>query len=766
MYDAAASKRSAHIGRLRIAIRGAVQGVGFRPFVYRLANELRLKGFVKNSPRGVLIEVEGNGGTIDQFLLRIPRELPPRSFIQSLESTHLDAIVFSDFRIEDSDEEGVKKALVLPDVATCPDCLEDVLNPENRRYRYPFTNCTNCGPRYSMIRSLPYDRRNTTMARFEMCAECLAEYDDPLDRRFHAQPNACPECGPQLELWDAEGKVTATRGGALIAAADAVRKGSIVAVKGLGGFHLICDAANDKAVQELRLRKRREEKPLALMCPSIEFAMALCSISDLERRLLTSPEAPIVLLTAKKDAKISSRIAPGNPYLGVMLPYTPLHHLLTREVSMPVVATSGNLSDEPMCIDENEAIERLGGVADAFLVHDRPIERHVDDSIVRVMAGREMVLRRARGFAPLPFEVRGAREPIVAAGAHLKNTVALAKDGDAFVSQHIGDLETKEAFDAFGRVIKDVEHLYDIRPSIAACDMHPEYISTKWADRSGLRSFPVQHHYAHVLACMTENEVHPPVLGIAWDGTGYGSDGTIWGGEFLSINETGFERAAHLRTFRLPGGDSAVRDPRRTALGLLYELLGEKLFERKDLFPVVSFSDAELNVLRKMLSQCLNSPLTSSAGRLFDAVAAILGLRKHCAFEGQAAMELEFLARDSETSSYELRLVKENGSPIIVDWEPMILSLLSDINCGIPAATTAARFHNSLVEMIAAVASECGTESIVLTGGCFQNRYLLEHSVKRLRKDAFKVYWHQRIPTNDGGISLGQIAAAVRADQE
>ncbi|HTH50857.1 MAG TPA: carbamoyltransferase HypF [Pyrinomonadaceae bacterium] len=753
-----AAKRKLEKQRLRIKVRGAVQGVGFRPFVYRLATSLELFGSVNNSPDGVTIEVEGPREQLHSFLLRLSQEKPPRSFIQSLESSWLDPSGHSDFVIGESGRDGAKTAIVLPDIGTCPDCLSDVFDPEDRRYRYPFTNCTNCGPRYSIIRSLPYDRANTTMAAFEMCDACRAEYEDPMDRRFHAQPNACPDCGPQLALWDGEGKAVASRDTALIGAADAIRDGAIVAIKGLGGFHLVCDAGNDKAVRELRRRKHREEKPLALMSPSIENVLQFCHVSSIERSLLTSPEAPIVLLRAKEIAPLSPLIAPRNPYLGVMLPYTPLHHLLMHELQFPVVATSGNLSDEPICIDEREAVERLAGIADVFLVHNRPIERQVDDSIVRVMMRREAIVRRARGYAPLPFRVEGGRGCVVAAGAHQKNTVTIAVDDQAYLSQHIGDLETPEACAAFDRVTDDIERLYDVQPRSAACDLHPDYVSTKWASGSGLETIPVQHHYAHILSCMAENEVAAPCLGVAWDGTGYGTDGTIWGGEFLTINDVGFERAGHLRTFRLPGGDKAMREPRRSALGLLYELLGDKVFDRRDLFPVVAFSDAELRTIKKMLAQDINSPVTSSAGRLFDAVASILGLRERVAFEGQAAMELEFCSDPDETGCYNFELA--HGG--VLDWEPMLRELVSDIDSGGKPRIISAKFHNTLVAMISSVASDVGHERVVLSGGCFQNRYLLEHTADRLTRDGFRVYWHQRVPTNDGGISLGQAAAVAR----
>lgn len=771
--------------RLRIAIRGAVQGVGFRPFIYRLATGLGLSGWVNNSPQGVLVEVEGRAQTLRSFLLRVETEKPPRSFIQSLEPSFLDPAGYTSFEIRTSCEAGEKTALVLPDIATCAECLEEIFDPNNRRYLYPFTNCTNCGPRFSIIDSLPYDRANTTMRQFTMCDECRCEYENPLDRRFHAQPNACAACGPRLQLWNRGGEILSSSHQALREAADAVRRGGVVAVKGLGGFHLIVDARDDKAVRGLRERKRREEKPFALMYPSVEMIERECEVSDLERRLLVSVESPIVLLRRKRDAafQISQQVAPANPYLAIMLPYTPLHHLLMRELGFPVVATSGNLSDEPICTDERDAIERLSGIAELWLVHNRPISRHVDDSIVRVIMGRELVLRRARGYAPLPIHLAQAKSepPLLAVGAHLKNTVAALTGEDVFVSQHIGDLETAQAFAAFKRVIADLERLYELEPTLVACDAHPNYISTEFACKSNLPVVSIQHHYAHVLACMGENELQGPVVGVSWDGTGYGLDGTIWGGEFLRVPSSSegacacrdercdvpFHRVAHLRTFRLPGGEKAVKEPRRVAVGLLYEVFGEDIFSMRELAPVQDFSERERDILKSMLKRGVNCPVTSSAGRLFDGVAAIAGLRQIVRHEGQAAMELEFALDGVETDErYGFEITRSETSTIIVDWEPIVRGVLADVRLRIPVRTISARFHNTLVEAILGVARRVGEERIVLTGGCFQNKYLTERAVRRLREEGFRPYWHQRIPPNDGGIALGQALAAVRAQRK
>ena len=762
--------------RLKVIVRGAVQGVGFRPFVYRLASELKLKGWVSNSSQGVFAELEGPRTALDEFSIRLRKEKPPRAIIQSLESSFLDAIGYSGFEIRESKAAGDKSALILPDIATCLDCLREVFDLTNRRFRYPFTNCTNCGPRFSIIEALPYDRTNTSMKKFMMCPDCEREYRDPLDRRFHAQPNACPRCGPQLQLWDKNGRTLSEKDDALQRATDAIRSGKIVALKGIGGFQLIVDACNGAAVVRLRERKHREERPFALMYPSLDAVRADCEVSGLEERALVSPESPIVLVkrdhwagqangSASRLHQLAEAVAPRNPNLGVMLPYSPLHHLLMRELGFPIVATSGNLTDEPICIDEHEALQRLHGLTDLFLVHDRPIVRHVDDSIVRGMCGREMVLRRARGYAPLPIAVRSKIEnreskTVLAVGAHLKNTVALKINNNIFVSQHIGDLETKQAYSAFQHSIQDLPRLYDARIDIVACDMHPDYLSTKFATQLGSPNKPIQHHLAHVVACMAENEIEPPALGVAWDGTGYGLDGTIWGGEFLLVKGNGsFERVAHFRQFRLPGGNRAIKEPRRSALGLLYEIFGDGAWDFPPL--VADLSEQEKSLLRQILEKQINAPLTSSVGRLFDAVAALLGLRQTSSFEGQAAMELEFTRQGGVADAYSF--VVTTTAPIVVDWAPGILQLVDDVAGGEDAGLMSAKFHTGLVEAAVDVAKKIGESKIVLSGGCFQNRYLTERIIERLREENFRPYWHQRIPPNDGGISAGQCVAASQS---
>ncbi len=752
--------------RLKIEIHGAVQGVGFRPFVYRLATELALTGWVINDTRGVFIEVEGPAEQVARFAERLPAEKPPRAIIQSLQADPLPPAGYTTFEIRHSDHRGTKTVLILPDIATCDDCRRELLNPADRRYRYPFTNCTNCGPRFTIIQALPYDRPNTTMRGFVMCPDCQAEYDNPLDRRFHAQPNACPVCGPRLELRDPANHRLSRDDDALRAAVDALAQGQIVAVKGLGGFHLMVDAANAEAIARLRERKPRRDKPFAVMVRDLPQAHSLCEVNQQAEALLASPEAPIVLLPRKPAAPIAENVAPGNPNLGIMLPYTPLHHLLLGEFGGPLIATSGNLTDEPICTDEDEAVTRLGHIADLFLVHNRPIERHADDSVAWIVDHQPRLLRRARGYAPLPVLLKHPAPTILAVGAHLKNTIALSVERQVFISQHIGDLETAEAMAAFERVIADFIRLYEAEPATIAHDMHPDYLSTQWA----VARFPadrrvaVQHHHAHLAACLAENQTGGPALGVIWDGTGYGPDGTIWGGEFLLGGAAEFRRVGHLRPFRLPGGDAAIKEPRRSALALLWELYGPDALEQVDLPPVQALGPAEQRLLGQMLQKGINTPQTTSAGRLFDAVAALLGLHQTVTFEGQAAMALEFIADPQETAVYPLPLeasaAGENPA-FVLNWYPMLESLLADRRQGVEPAVMAARFHNTLVEATVAVAKQVGEPRVALSGGCFQNRRLVEQTAARLRQAGFEVLLHRQVPPNDGGISLGQVAVAA-----
>lgn len=760
--------------RLRLAIRGAVQGVGFRPFVYREATSRGLDGWVLNSSQGVFAELEGERAGLEALLEAVRRDAPPRAVVTSLEPTWLDPAGHRGFAIRESQREGDAAAVVLPDIATCEPCRREIFDPSNRRFRYPFTNCTNCGPRFSIIERVPYDRANTSMRGFDMCADCAREYGDPADRRFHAQPNACPVCGPSIRLWARDATTLALGDEALRRVVAAIAGGAIVALKGLGGFHLIADGENEAAVSELRARKHREEKPFALMYPSLERITEDCLVDPIEARLITSPESPIVLLTRSTGARsvVARAVAPGSPTLGVMLPYTPLHHLLLADLGRPVVATSGNLADEPIATDEAEARERLGGIADLLLVHDRPIVRHVDDSIVRVMLGRELVMRRARGYAPLPVPAGPATGRAVAVGAHLKNTVAVSTAEGIAVSQHIGDLETPEATEAHRRVVSDLQSLLQVEPGVVVTDQHPDYLSTRHGGRLGLPVVRVQHHVAHVAACMAENDLQPPVLGVSWDGTGYGADGTVWGGEFLVIRSGGWERAACLRPFRLPGGEQAVREPRRSALGVAWAA-DEAGAEQVRAAAEAGFERPEIDVLRRALARGLNVPVTTSAGRLFDAAASLAGLAQRSTFEGQAAMALEWAFDEAASGAYPLAVVDDGERwsasmagwqppAFIVDWEPAIRALARDRAAGASQGAMSARFHRMLAAAVVQVAERVGEVQVVLTGGCFQNRRLTELVVEALLRAGFRPYWHQRLPPNDGGIAAGQLAAWAR----
>ncbi|MBS1829001.1 MAG: carbamoyltransferase HypF [Acidobacteria bacterium] len=726
--------------RLRYRIQGTVQGVGFRPFVYHLARQNGLAGWVSNTSAGAELEVEGDHRALMEFDGRLESDKPAHCFYAGLERLELPVEGASDFSIRNSLDSGPRRALILPDLATCPECLREIFDTRNPRYRYPFTNCTHCGPRYSIIEAVPYDRYNTTMRGFPLCLRCFEEYHDPRDRRFHAQPVACPDCGPQLAWWSPQGTALCKSEDALQAALQALRDGRIVAMKGLGGFQLLADARRQDAVELLRARKHREAKPFAVMMPCLDAAERWCSISPAERDLLTSPAAPIVLLAHRAEALIAPAVAPHNPYLGVMLPYTPLHHLLMAGLGFPIVATSGNLGEEPILIDEIEAVQKLGPIADGFLVHDRPIARPVDDSVVRLIAGKPTVLRRARGYVPLPVRVNHDLPPSLAVGGQMKNTVAIASGREVFLSQYIGDLTNTASYERFTATIGDLQRLHQITPEHVICDLHPDYLSTRYAESSGLPRESVQHHLAHVLSVIAEHGIREPVLGISWDGTGFGPDHTIWGGEFLLVNGAACHRIAHLRPFPLPGGDHAVRDPQRVAQGLLYALRGP------------AQSDAPQPILR-MLATGFNSPLTSSAGRLFDAVASLLQLATCNSFEGQAAMQLEFAIEDDpEARHYPFPLTGDQ-----LDWGPLIEALLAERDSGVPSGILATRFHRTLVEAILAVARHAAIPRVALTGGCFQNKWLAEHTIERLREEGFSVYWQQQVPPNDGGLALGQI---------
>jgi hydrogenase maturation protein HypF len=721
--------------RLRITLRGAVQGVGFRPFVYRLATEMSLTGWVLNSSAGLVVEVEGPTEQLNRFEQRLEQERPRASVVSVRESAWLVAEGATRFEIRASDHDSGKTVDVLPDLATCSDCREELFDPENRRFEYPFTNCTNCGPRYTIVVDIPYDRPHTSMRDFVFCPRCREEYENPANRRFHAQPNACPVCGPRLD-------------GTLGDTVEALRQGEIVALKGIGGFQLLVDARNPEAVARLRERKHREEKPFALMMPSLEVVRTYCEVSPAEVELLESQAAPIVLLQPKPGTDIAANVAHCSPYLGVMLPYSPLHHLLMEECRFPLIATSGNRSDEPIAIANDEAAVRLKDIADHFLMHNRPIVRACDDSVVRLTRGRAGILRRARGYAPLGIHISQSLPPVLAVGGHLKNTVAIGVGQDVFLSQHIGDLETLEARAAFEKAIYDLCRLYSFKPEVVACDLHPDYASSHWAEKSGLPLVRIQHHQAHVAACAAEHNVQGAYLGISWDGTGYGLDGAIWGGEFFHVEGGQFQRIAHLRSFGLPGGDAAVREGWRSAASLMVEVFGSQ----PALPDVGTQSPGKPRLdeakVRYMLERGINVIPTTSVGRLFDAVACISGVARQNHFEGQAAMLLE----------NEIGLLRTEEAYALPggDWGPLISALMADKVAGVPVPRIAARFHNGLVEWILEVAASSKLKEIVLSGGVFQNRYLTERAATLLESRGFVVHTHQRVPPNDGGIALGQ----------
>jgi hydrogenase maturation protein HypF len=728
------------VQRLRITLHGAVQGVGFRPFVYRLATEMGLTGWVLNSSAGLVVEVEGAADQLTHFEQRLERERPKASVVTVHEAEWIAAEDSTQFEIHSSDTDSGKSVNVLPDLATCSACREELFDPANRRFQYPFTNCTNCGPRYTIVVDIPYDRPNTTMREFVLCPRCREEYENPSNRRFHAQPNACPVCGPKMN-------------GTIEDAAEALLQGEIVALKGIGGFQLLVDARQPGAVGRLRQRKHREEKPFALMMPSLEVAREYCEISPAEVQLLESQAAPIVLLQPKPGTDIAWNVAHCSPYLGVMLPYSPLHHLLMEECRCPLVATSGNRSDEPIAIANEEATTRLKDIADRFLMHDRPIVRACDDSVVRFTRGRAGILRRARGYAPLGIRVRNNLPAVLAVGGHLKNTVAIAIGQNVFVSQHIGDLDMLEARGAFERAISDLCRLYSFRPEIVACDLHPDYASTHWAENSGLPLVRLQHHQAHVAACAAENGVEGEYLGVSWDGTGYGLDGTIWGGEFFRVDGNHFERLAHLRPFGLPGGDAAVREGWRSAASLLFTTFGphSQITEMADAAPGKPRLDG--SKIRYMLERGINLVQTTSVGRLFDAVASLTGVARQNRFEGQAAMLLENeIGRLRTEEAYSL-----SGG----NWEPLIRAVVAERRAGAPTSLIAAKFHNALVSWILEVAASAGLKQTVFSGGVFQNRYLTERTAAVLESQGFTVYTHRQVPPNDGGIALGQAAMSM-----
>jgi hydrogenase maturation protein HypF len=751
-------------------VRGVVQGVGFRPFVYRLAQEHNLKGWVRNTSGSVEIEVEGDEETVDSFVRDLKTEAPPMARIENVEVIFYPTKGYTEFQIEESLSREGQYQLVSPDIATCEDCKAEIFSSDDRRFGYPFTNCTNCGPRFTIIEDIPYDRPKTTMRQFQMCPQCQREYHDPLDRRFHAQPNACPQCGPSLELVDGNGNPVKSRN-AIKAVSDRLKAGEILAVKGLGGFQLACDATSEVAINTLRVRKRRPSKPLAVMIGTLGDIEKHCLISEEERKLLESPLCPIVLLRWKRSSSnISSAVAPNLNYLGVMLPYTPLHHLLLKETGLPLVMTSGNLSEEPIAKDNDEALTRLRGIADYFLLHNRGIYARYDDSVC-MLEGTPQVIRRARGYAPYPIFLPFKSKQVLACGAELKNTFCLTKDEHAFLSQHIGDMENEETLEHFENTVELYEKLFRVEPEIIAYDLHPEYLSTKYAVEAGakasLKLAPVQHHHAHIVSCLAENKVEGPVIGVAFDGTGYGTDGTIWGGEFLLADFGSFKRVGHLECVPLVGGEAAIKKPYRMALSYLYSLMGED-FKLEGL-PLSRLESAELDIIKQQLRKGINSPLTSSAGRLFDAVSALAGVRGEIDYEAQAAIELEMLASDEtdKSESYPFSIDEEGGIGV-VKLKELFSAVVQDVRNKIPVPVISLKFHNTAAEIIAEmcklIAGESGINQVALSGGVFQNRLLLKLATSALQREGFDVLTHHLVPANDGGISLGQAVVANFAD--
>jgi len=825
--------------RVRVNINGIVQGVGFRPLVYRYAKRGNLAGWVSNTSEGVVIEVEGNSEKVDDFLKSLKSFPPPQAKITRLSTSLIPPQNDKQFEILPSIVHSQVKTQISPDIATCPECLEELSSPGDRRYLYPFLNCTNCGPRFTIIKDIPYDRNKTTMEKFMMCSQCQEEYQDPLNRRFHAQPNACPECGPQVTLVQSDEVVAsevsrlslrAKRSNLEIATSSALggllamtpnpktqssgvraiketvkllKKGKIVAIKGLGGFHLACDATNEEAVRNLRQRKYRENKPFALMAGDLEIAKKFCQVSPEEEELLLSVKRPVVLLKKKTQIVADSRrrlsqiveqVAPNNKYLGFMLPYTPLHYLLFYELrttnyeSLSVlVMTSGNICEEPIAYENEEAVSRLSTIADYFLFHNRDIYTRCDDSVTRIFLPmkREMLIRRSRGYAPSPLTVPLIfKNEILACGAHLKNTFCLAKGNEVFISHHIGDLENLETLVALEKSVKHFKKLFAIEPAIIAHDLHPEYLSTKYAQNlltlnSQLSTIPVQHHHAHIVSCLADNGVdNHKVIGVAFDGTGYGEDGNIWGGEFLIADYADFERKAHLKYLPLPGAEQAIKEPWRMAATYLYETYGEG-FLRLNLDFTSRLNKSRWAVLEKMIKRRINSPLTSSMGRLFDAVSSLLGLRDEITYEGQAAMELEMAIKSVQSSKFKVKSYKygieQEKKFFIIKPKEIIMGIVEDLKHSVPVGAISFKFHNTIVEMIVETCMKIRSDfnqnyklrtmnselnEVALSGGVFQNIFLLDRTFNRLIKEGFKVYLHRQVPTNDGGISLGQAVIA------
>ncbi|WP_206156823.1 carbamoyltransferase HypF [Candidatus Roseilinea sp. NK_OTU-006] len=751
--------------RWRLIVRGIVQGVGFRPFVFGLARRLALAGHVGNDSGGVFIEVEGAPSALAAFLRELRANPPPLAMMDSIEVEAVPVRGESAFVIVESEARAEANTSISPDVCVCDDCLRELFDPADRRYRYPFINCTHCGPRFTIIQDIPYDRPLTTMSAFPMCPVCAREYHDPTDRRFHAQPVACPTCGPRV-WFEAPGQPTLHDDDAIRAAQAALRDGWIVAVKGIGGFHLACDATNDAALCALRRRKGRGDKPFAVMVRDLAAARALAEMDDDQIALLTSKARPIVLLRRRPDAPLSELVAPGNAYVGLMLPYSPLHYLLLDDLTQPLVMTSGNLSDEPICKDNDEALRRLASLADGFLLHNRDIHMWCDDSVMRAFAGRTLPVRRSRGYAPFPIRLAQSVPALIAVGGELKATFCVARDRQAYLSQHIGDMENLETLQAFERALAHFVKLFRITPERVACDLHPGYLSTQWAERfaaeHNLPLVKVQHHHAHIAACLAEHGFAPDVdvIGVSFDGTGYGSDRAIWGGEVLVANCRTFTRVAQLKYVPLPGGDASIKRPYRAALAHLW-VAGIPWDD--DLPCVSACPPQERRALRQQLERGFNCPPTSSMGRLFDAVAALVGVRQTVTYEAQAAIELEALCDDAEQERYEwVTAPAADGGALLLDPAPMLRRMVDDLRAGVARQVIAARLHNTIAELIAQVSDhvrrQTGLNVVALSGGVFQNVQLLRRTLPRLRAAGFEVLMHHVVPPNDGGLALGQAA--------
>ncbi len=749
------------VGR-QIRIEGIVQGVGFRPFIYRLATEMNLTGSVLNDSQGVLIVVEGAPSVLDSFCSAIADELPPLAVISRMEVSDLPVNDAADFRIIESKLNQNRVAQIAPDSHVCPDCLRELFNPSDRRYRYPFINCTNCGPRFSIVTNIPYDRPLTTMADFPLCADCQMEYEDPVSRRFHAQPNACAECGPQLSFADNTGCFVAVED-PLVEAVNRLRAGEILAVKGLGGYHLVVDAENDVAVLRLRQRKHRDEKPFAVMSFGVEEIQAFCHVSEQEERLLKSVERPIVLLRSRDGHSLSPSVAPNNKFFGFMVPYTPLHYLLLEQFDA-LVMTSGNQTDEPIVFENSEAESRLEGIADCYLQHNRRIHIRTDDSIARILDGEPVLYRRSRGYVPRGVMLTTEQPCVLAVGAELKNTICLTRSDRAYLSHHIGDLKNQQVVDSMKQAVHHFQGLLEVKPTMIAHDLHPDYLSTHVAGELAgeLPLVAVQHHHAHLSSCLVDNGQRGPAIGVIFDGVGYGTDGNIWGGEFLVGDLNDFQRLGHLAYRPMPGGDAATKEPWRMAVSYLNTVFGSELPEL-EVFRQIDSS--ALKLLLQMIEKGINSPLTSSVGRLFDAVAALIGLRCKVSYEGQAALELEMLIDgDSAAEPAYSFLITETDGMLQVDPTPMIRQLVNDLAGQVTAAQISARFHNGLAQMVLDVCRtivvEQGRLPVALSGGVFQNRYLTELTAKLLRQEGFEVLLHRQVPPNDGGLALGQAAIA------